>query len=354
MSRPLLQVDGLVKHFPLRKGLFGRAIGAVRAVDGVSFTLQAGQTLGVVGESGCGKSTLGRLVLRLIEPSAGRVVFNGTELGTLNAADLRAQRRAMQIIFQDPYSSLNPRMTVGQILREPLRLHGLHSGRHRERVAELLQTVGLAPGHAQRYPHEFSGGQRQRVGIARALAVEPELIVCDEAVSALDVSVQAQVVNLLQDLQQRLSIAYIFIAHDLAVVKHIASHIAVMYLGRVVEIASRQALFDTPRHPYTQALLSAIPEPVPRSLRGGGPDRLLLQGDVPSPTQPPPGCAFHTRCPHSRTDCAQALPLLQDDGGAGHAVACHHWRAIEAPAALRRASPVPNPRLQRLQAAFTS
>ena len=352
MNAPLLQVENLVKHFPVRQGLFGRARAAVRAVEGVSFTLQAGQTLGVVGESGCGKSTLGRLVLRLIEPSAGRVVFAGTDLGTLDAAALRAQRRAMQIIFQDPYSSLNPRMTVGQILAEPLALHGLHLGRgsagRRERVAELLHTVGLAPEHAQRYPHEFSGGQRQRVGIARALAVEPQLIVCDEAVSALDVSVQAQVVNLLQDLQRRLGLAYIFIAHDLAVVKHIASHVAVMYLGRIVELAETRALFDAPRHPYTQALLSAIPVPEPTQ----GRTRILLQGDVPSPTHPPSGCAFHTRCAHVRTDCAQTLPALQDE--AGHAVACHHWRTIEAPISLRLSPPPINPRLQRLQSAFVN
>jgi oligopeptide/dipeptide ABC transporter ATP-binding protein len=345
--KPLLSVAKLVKHFPVRAGIFGRNNGAVRAVDGIDFDVAEGETLALVGESGCGKSTTGRMILRLIEPTAGSIAFEGHDLLALDPAGLRARRRALQIIFQDPYTSLNPRMTVGQMLAEPLALHGLAVGRERARVTELLSLVGLSAQHAQRYPHEFSGGQRQRIGIARALAAEPRLIVCDEPVSALDVSIQAQVVNLLTDLQRRLGLSYLFIAHDLAVVKHIAARVAVMYLGRIVEYTDKRSLFATPRHPYTQALLSAIPIPRPAARR----QRIILEGEVPSALDPPSGCRFRTRCPHARARCAEEDPPLIPD--AGHATACHFWREIAPSEAGRSAAPAPvDSRLERLQAAF--
>lgn len=347
-GRMLLQATGLVKHFPVRHGLFNRVTAQVRAVDGVDLTLRVGETLGVVGESGCGKSTLGRLLLRLIEPTSGQIQMDGADLMALNAKAMRTQRRDLQLIFQDPYASLNPRMTVAQTLSEPLKVHGLHRGSETQRVAELLQLVGLRPEFAQRYPHEFSGGQRQRIGIARALAVEPKLIVCDEAVSALDVSVQAQVINLLQDLQRKFGLSYVFIAHDLAVVKHIATQVAVMYLGRVVELGDKSQLFSAPRHPYTEALLQAIPLPDPGQRR----ERELLGGDVPSPMNPPSGCHLHTRCRYAQPICSQQVPPLQGD--ASHVVACHFPLAAPAPVMAPLTQPsASRQRLALLQAAFS-
>jgi oligopeptide transport system ATP-binding protein len=324
VSAPLLDVRDLRKHYPVRHGLFGRVRGHVRAVDGVSFTLRRGETLGLVGESGCGKTTTGRAILRLVEPSSGTVSFDGTDVTTLGRHDLRALRRRMQIVFQDPYSSLNPRLTVGSMIGEALTIHGLARGRRvGERVAELLVRVGLSPDHARRYPHEFSGGQRQRIGIARALAVEPELLVLDEPVSALDVSIQAQIVNLLQDLQKQLGLTYLFIAHDLSVVEHISDRVAVMYLGRIVELAGRDELYANPRHPYTRSLLSAVPVPDPGRARS----RIVLTGDVPSPARPPSGCAFHPRCflmesVGGRDRCAGEAPALREVAP-GHWVSCH-------------------------------
>jgi oligopeptide transport system ATP-binding protein len=317
---PLLEVRDLCKHFPVRKGLFGRVTGQVKAVDGVSFDVREAETLGLVGESGCGKTTAGRSLLRLIEPTSGQVRFGGVDVLAAPPHALRRLRRDMQIIFQDPYASLNPRMSVADIVGEGLRVHGLVRGRAelRERVHELLAKVRLDPSWSNRYPHEFSGGQRQRIGIARALSLQPRFVVCDEAVSALDVSIQAQVLNLLMDLRDELGLAYLFVAHDLSVVRHISHRVAVMYLGRIVETAPTAALFGAPKHPYTAALLSAVPLAEPGRRKG----RVLLGGDVPSPLDPPPGCAFHTRCPVAMDVCRREAPPVRA-AGPGHAYVCH-------------------------------
>jgi oligopeptide/dipeptide ABC transporter ATP-binding protein len=315
----LLNVEDLKVHFPIKKGLFSRTVGHVYAVDGVSFSLAEGETIGLVGESGCGKTTTGLAITRLIEPTAGRVLFDGANVSGLSPSGLRRLKRDIQIIFQDPYSSLNPRMTVNRILSDPMEIHGLYKGRERdERIAYLMEKVGLTPEQARRYPHEFSGGQRQRIGVARALALNPRIVIGDEPVSALDVSIQAQIINLLIDLQQDFQLSYIIIAHDLAVVEHICDRIAVMYLGKIVESGSYKDLYEAPKHPYTQALLSAIPKPDP----GSKADRIILKGDVPSPIQPPPGCAFHPRCRHRMNGCDREMPQLKDLGG-NHQVACY-------------------------------
>jgi oligopeptide transport system ATP-binding protein len=317
----LVEVEDLYKYFPIHAGITSRHIGDVKAVDGVSFAIEPGETLGLVGESGSGKTTIGRLLLRLLSTTKGSIKYEGDDILGMNSGEMRRLRRAMQIIFQDPYASLNPRMSIGEIVAEPLRIHGIAHGRAvQERVVELLGLVGLRPYHANRYPHEFSGGQRQRVGIARALAVDPKFIVCDEPVSALDVSIQAQVINLLEDLQERFGLTYLFIAHDLSVVRHISTRVAVMYVGKIVELADRDALYLNPLHPYTQALLSAIPIPDPALEKRR--KRIVLTGDIPSPVNPPSGCRFHTRCPVAFDRCKTEEPPLKDYGS-GHLAACH-------------------------------
>ncbi|SFC22565.1 ABC transporter ATP-binding protein [Peribacillus sp. B-H-3] len=322
MSQPLVKVENLKKHFPIKGGLLGKNVGEVKAVDGVSFFIKKGETLGLVGESGCGKSTTGRMLLRLLEPSEGKIYFEGKDITTLSQGEMRKMRREMQMVFQDPFASLNPRHTVEKILEEPLIVHGTADKKERKRrVKELLEIVGLSSYHAKRYPHQFSGGQRQRIGIARALAVNPKLIIADEPVSALDVSIQSQVLNLLQDLQKEFDLTYLFIAHDLGVVRHISDRVGVMYLGHIVELADSEMLYRNPLHPYTQALLSAVPIPDVDYKK----ERVLLQGDVPSPSNPPKGCPFHTRCPNAMEVCSTAKPVMQEIE-TGHYAACHLYQ----------------------------
>jgi len=327
-GKTLLSVRNLKMHFPITQGIImQRQVGSVKAVDDISFDISEGETLGLVGESGCGKSTTGRAILQLYKPTAGEVHFDGRDLVKLGGGDMRRMRRQVQMIFQDPYASLNPRMTVGSIIGEPLEIHSLAKGREKtERVQELLRTVGLNPYFANRYPHEFSGGQRQRIGIARALAVDPKFIVCDEPISALDVSIQAQIINLLEELQERLNLTYLFIAHDLAVVRHISDRVAVMYVGKIVEVTDRNTIFDQPMHPYTRALLSAIPIPDPVLEKRR--TRMILVGDVPSPVNPPSGCRFNPRCPYAEDNCRTDEPPLAEVVP-GHYVACHYWNEVE-------------------------
>jgi oligopeptide/dipeptide ABC transporter ATP-binding protein len=326
-GKEILRVEGLVKYFPIRAGLFKRTAGQVHAVDGVDLTLTAGETLGLVGESGCGKTTLARTVIKLVEPTDGRILFNGRDITRFSRRQMRAVRRELQIVFQDPYASLNPRMTVREIVSEPLRIHRLYGrAEGRRRVDELLRTVGLSPEHGNRFPHEFSGGQRQRIGVARSLALNPQLLILDEPVSALDVSIRAQVVNLLETLQREFGLTYLFVAHDLSLVRHVSDRVAVMYLGKVVEVGTRDQIYGTPTHPYTQALLSAVPIEEP-SLRGKR-QRIVLKGDVPSPANPPSGCRFRTRCWKAQEICAQEEPALIDRGH-GHPSACHFAEPVK-------------------------
>ena len=339
----ILQVDGLKKYFPIKSGVLKRTTGQVYAVDDVSFSIGEGETLGLVGESGCGKSTAARVILRLLPATGGKVTFDGVDVNEASRTTLQRLRRDMQIIFQDPYASLNPRMKVSNIVGEPLRIHHIGTDAERkQRVLQLLETVGLTAEHAERYPHEFSGGQRQRIGVARALALNPRLIICDEPVSALDVSIQAQMINLLEDLQDELKLTYLFIAHDLSVVKHISDRVAVMYLGKVVEVADSSTLYIKPQHPYTEALLSAVPIPDPETERSRR--RIILEGDVPSPANPPSGCVFHPRCPRMQPDpCTRVMPPLEStggDAGANHVVACHFATRYDAHGARASKAPV--------------